>query len=220
MYVRIVEKSLNSTAELDNIRKATEISWLGIELYHKWLDVDLRKMALHAKSAEKVMEELSDNAQKRFWEFRKKDIHGCLREDPSRWPVKVLASNSMYRICKTIFMEYEARDYEGSERLFERLCTMIADIFGNCFTNLPIVIPMQCHNSAIEEREESVHNAIVLLGKSEKILEILSQQPLSSLNPKQLTRIDDWRSLHKQKTLSTVGSATAFSSSDLYVSIV
>ncbi|XP_058224781.1 uncharacterized protein LOC131333953 [Rhododendron vialii] len=220
MYVRIVQNNLNSTAELDNIRRAAEILWLGIELYHRWLDVDLRKMALQAKSPEKVMEELSDNAQKRFWEFRTEDIHGCLREDPSRWPVKVLASNSMYRICKTIFMDYEARDYDGSERLFERLCTMIADIFGACFTNLPMVIPMQCHNSAIEEREESVHSAIVLLGKSEKILEILSQQPLSSLNPEQLAHIDDWRSLHKQKTLSTVGSATAFSSSDLYVSIV
>ncbi|KAE9459404.1 hypothetical protein C3L33_08681, partial [Rhododendron williamsianum] len=218
MYVRIVEKNLNSTAELDNIRKAAEISWLGIELYHRWLDVDLRKMALHAKSPEKVMEELSDNAQKWYWEFRKKDIHGCLREDPSSWPVKVLASNSMYRICKTIFMDYEARDYDSSERLFERLCAMIADIFGACFTNLTRVIPMQCHNSAIEEREESVRSAIVLLGKSEKILEILSQQPLSSLNLEQLARIDDWRSLHKQN-LSTVGSATAFISSELYVSI-
>lgn len=217
VYVRIVETSLDSVAESDNIRKAAEISWLGVELYHRWLDVDLHKMALDAKSPEKVLEELSDNAQKRFGEFRKEDIHGCLRENPSRWPVKVLAANSMYRICKTMLLDYEARDYEGSERLFNRLCIMIADIFGACFTNLPRVIPMECQRSAIEEREETVHRAIVLLGKSQKILEILGQQPISSLDLEQLARIDDWRSLHKQKTLSTVGGTVALSSSDVYL---
>ncbi|CAL5437021.1 unnamed protein product [Camellia sinensis] len=226
IYARFVENNLNAEGEFINIRKAAEIVWLGIDLYHKWLDVDLHKIALQEKNPEKVLKELADIAKNRFLEFRKKDVYVCLRESPSHWPIKVLAANSMYRICQTILLDYEMGDYnDSSERLFQRLSNMIADILGACLTNLPRVIPMDCHRSTIEEREESVRHAIVLLGKAHKILEMLDQQPLPSADPEQLASIDAWRSLSKQKNSpepicsSTVSDTTAFRSSDVYLSI-
>ena len=81
------------------------------------------------------------------------------------------------------------------------------------------------HRSTIEEREESVRCAIVLLGKAEKILKILDQELLSSSDPEQLACIDNWRSSRKQKNPlqfgfpSTVSGTAAFSSSNIYLSI-
>ncbi|KAL6979738.1 hypothetical protein U1Q18_021394 [Sarracenia purpurea var. burkii] len=228
VFVRIVENNLDAKSELINIRKAAEILWLGIDLNHKWLDVDLDKIALQGKGPEAVLKGLADIAKNRFWEFRKKDVLRCLRENPSSWPVKVLAANSMYRISQTILLNYENNYPESSERLFERLSVMIADILCACLTNLPRVIPMESNRSTIEEREESVRHAIVLLGKVEKIMEILDQKPLPSLDTEQRACIDGWRSSSQEKKMTTapqlissseVGNIAAFSSSDLYLSI-
>ena len=125
----------------------------------------------------------------------------------------------MYRISQTILLDFAARDYDSSERLFERLCVMIAEILGACLTNLPRVIPMECHRSTIEEREESVRCAIVLLGKAEKILEILDQELLSSSDPEQLACIDNWRSSRRQKNPPQFGFPSTVSTSDIYLSI-
>ncbi|GFZ16517.1 hypothetical protein Acr_25g0009260 [Actinidia rufa] len=225
VYVRSVENNLNDKPEFSNVRTAAEVLWLQVDLYHRWLDVDLRKMAGQGKSPEKVLEELADIAKNKFWEWKTKDIQGCLRENPSKWPLKVLIANSMYRISQTILSDFAARDYDSSERLFERLCAMIAEILGACLTNLPRVIPMECQRSVIEEREESVRCAILLLGKAEKILKILDQELLLSSDPEQLACIDNWRSSRKQKNPlqfgfpSTVSGTAAFSSSDIHLSI-
>ncbi|PSR91578.1 G-type lectin S-receptor-like serine/threonine-protein kinase [Actinidia chinensis var. chinensis] len=225
VYVRIVENNLNDKPEFSNVRTAAEVLWLRVDLYHRWLDVDLRKMAGQGKSPEKVLEELADIAKNKFWELKPKDIQGCLRENPSKWPLKVLIANSMYRISQTILSDFKARDYDSSERLFERLCAMIAEILGACLTNLPRVIPMECQRSAIEKREESVRRAILLLGKAETILKILDQELLLSSDPEQLACIDNWRSSRKQKNPlqfgfpSTVSCTAAFSSSDIHLSI-
>ncbi|XP_057512135.1 uncharacterized protein LOC130794280 [Actinidia eriantha] len=219
VYVRIVENNLNEKPEFSNVRTAAEVLWLQVDLYHRWLDVNLRKMAGQGKSPEKVLEELADIAKNKFWEFKTKDIHGCLMENPSKWPIKVLIANTMYRISQTILSDFAARDYDSSERLFERLCAMIAEILGACLTNLPRVIPMECQRSTIEEREESVRCAIVLLGKAEKILEILDQELLSSSDPEQLACIDNWRSSRKQKNPPQFGFPSTVSTSDIYLSI-
>ncbi|XAR54960.1 hypothetical protein NMG60_11030313 [Bertholletia excelsa] len=224
-YVRIVENNLNTEEEFTNIRKAAEISWLGIDLYRRWLDVDLKGIALQQNGPEKFLEGLADIAKNRFVEFRRKDIHRCLRDSPSKWPVKALAANSMYRISRTVLLNYKDGEYEGSEKLFERLSIMIADILWACLTNLPRVIPMECHRSTIEAREESVRDAIILLGKADKILEIIDKQSFSSSDPEQLAYIDNWCSLNKRNTSlkflssSPVSSTVVFSSSDICLSV-
>ncbi|GKD31290.1 hypothetical protein Tco_1242068 [Tanacetum coccineum] len=49
---------------------------------------------------------------------------------------------------------------------FDELSSMISDILAACLTNVPQVIALKCQTSAIEKREESVHAAATLLGKT------------------------------------------------------
>ncbi|KAL3497476.1 hypothetical protein ACH5RR_040208 [Cinchona calisaya] len=224
-YIKFIEDNLDVKGDLINIRKAAEVLWVRVDLHHKWLDVDLRKIALQDKSPKEIFEELADKAKHRFKEFKEKDLIVCLRENASRWPINVLAANSMYRICHTLVLSSESREWESGKTAFEKLSTMIAEIIGACFTNLPHVISEQCHKSAIEERTYRVHHAILLLGKTEKILEILEKQSLPSSNPEHLLHIDHWRILNKRKDLlkcnsSTSNTNTASSSSpDLHLTI-
>ncbi|KAE8671753.1 hypothetical protein F3Y22_tig00111941pilonHSYRG00248 [Hibiscus syriacus] len=46
VYVRNIE---DMQGNLVNSRKAADVVWLGVELYHRWLDVDLRKLSLQGK---------------------------------------------------------------------------------------------------------------------------------------------------------------------------
>ena len=43
--LRLIEEYLDAR-DLSNIRKTAEVVWLVVELYHKWLDVDLHKLSL------------------------------------------------------------------------------------------------------------------------------------------------------------------------------
>ncbi|KAK3039466.1 hypothetical protein RJ639_028048 [Escallonia herrerae] len=162
-------------------------------------DVDLRKIALQEKSPKEILEELADTAKNTVMEFRKTELAGCLRDIPTRWPGKILAANSMYSVCRTILLDYHSRDCESCDRLFER------------FT--------------IEEREESVRHAILLLGRTEEMLKIIDGQSLPCSDPDQRAHIDHWRLLSKKKDSSLLESASAdgdgasFSSPDLYISI-
>ncbi|KAM7494095.1 hypothetical protein LguiB_028704 [Lonicera macranthoides] len=222
MYAREVEKNLDPKKELMDIKKAAEAVWLGVDLYNKWLDVDLHKMSVQGKTPREIMEEFSVIAKNKFAEFKTTEMN--LRETPSRWPKNALAANSMYRICQTILLDYEMRD-NSAERLFEKLTVVIADILGACLTNLGHVMTMQCFCSAIEKREDSVRYAIFLLGKTEKVLKILERRPLPSTDWDQLAYIDYWRQLNKQKRdlhLNSSSESTetvSFTSSDLYLNI-
>ncbi|KAI5655691.1 hypothetical protein M9H77_32878 [Catharanthus roseus] len=225
MYIRIIEDNLDAKLDLVNIRKAAEVVWVGVDLQYKWLDVDLHDMATQGKSSREVLEELADIAKQRFTEFRRRDTISCLRETPSQWPLNVLAANSMYRICQTLLQSSDSRESETGDRMFQRLCTMISEITGACLTNLQHVISTQCHQSTIEEREERVRNAILLLGKTEKILEILEQKPLPSSDPQQCWCIDSWRMSSKQRDFLHINSSStnedtsSSSSPDLYLTI-
>ncbi|XWS38551.1 hypothetical protein CRYUN_Cryun19dG0141000 [Craigia yunnanensis] len=198
MYVRHIEDNLDGN--LISIRKAAEVVWVGVELYHRWLDVDLQKPSLQGKSPKEILEILSDSAKNIFMEFKKSKMNQCLMDSPSKWPIKVLAANSMYRISQSILLNYESRNYNMNERLFEAITVMISDILAACLTNLQLFISIKCSTSSIEEREESVRHAAYVLGKTEKILKLLHRKSLPGLNPDQMALMDEWRSLHKLKS--------------------
>ncbi|KAM7494096.1 hypothetical protein LguiB_028705 [Lonicera macranthoides] len=226
LYIREVENNLDAGKKLFNIRKAAETVWLGIDLYNKWLDVDLHKMSAKVKTPREIIEEFSDIAKNKFAELKTGEMNGCLKDMPSRWATNVLAANSMYRICQTFLLDFEMRDNLNGERLFERLSLVISDILGACLTNLGHVMTKQCHRSAIEAREECVRYAILLLGKTKKLLNILERQPLPQYSDRdQLAYIDYWRSSSKQKGSPHLNSSSEFSemaslgSSDLYLNI-
>ncbi|PWA75496.1 Pentatricopeptide repeat-containing protein [Artemisia annua] len=73
-------------------------------------------------------------------------------EPAENLPHKLIVANSMYRIAQTLLVTYRSNIVEISEdRLFTLTTHMISDIFSACFTNLPRVITMKCHESAIEK---------------------------------------------------------------------
>lgn len=225
LYIRVVENNLDIKRNIVNVRKAAQVLWNGVELHYKWLDVELRDMALQGKSPRDIISELSDIAKNKFSEYRKIDIIGCLRDSPSKWPGQLLAANSMYRVCQTLLLTTGHKSNECSIAMFERLTAMITDIIGAGMTNLQHAISIKCHQSSIEEREEIVRSGILLLGKSEKILEILSCQPLPSSDLEQLACINEWRVLSKEKDplscdSTPTSSDSKFSTSpDLYLRI-
>jgi len=224
MYVRLIEDSLDVKGELLNIRKAANVAWVGVDLFHKWLDVDLRKRSFQAESTKEILEKLSDAAKNRLEEFKKTPMNQCLKEGPSKWPIKILAANSMYRISQTLLQNCERRNGLIDERLFEALTVMISDILGACLTNLRQVI-FHCLSRAVTDREHCVRRAVFILGKTEKIRKLLDQQPISTLDPDQMAYIDEWRSMHDLKISlpsipSSAKSETALStSSDLYITM-
>lgn len=219
-YIRVIENSLNIKRDLAKIRNAAEVVWVGVDLHYKWLDVDLRQMGLQGKSPIDTVSELSEIAKHKFMEFKRNDVSGCLKYSILKWPIKVLAANAMYRICQTILLNTENRSNQCSNVMLEKLTAMISDILGACLTNLQHAIEMKCHQSSIEEREESVRYAIRLLGQTEKILEILSciTPPISETE--KMACINEWRALGKAKDKQCCESSTTdSSSSDLYLNI-
>ncbi|XP_021648101.2 uncharacterized protein LOC110640879 isoform X2 [Hevea brasiliensis] len=200
MYVKLIEDNLHAESDMANIMKAAYTVWLGVDLYHKWLDVDLNKMSFQAESTKEALEGLADAAKYRYVEFKKTYVNQCLlKESPSKWPIKVLAANSMYRISQTILQNYERSNIQSSERLFEALTIMISDILAACLTNLQRIISLKCFSSSVEVREESVRHAVFLLGKTEKILKLVNQKALPSFDPDGMACINEWRAFQKTK---------------------
>jgi hypothetical protein len=48
-------------------------------------------------------------------------MNHCEIESPSKWPLNVLAANSMYRITQTILQNYEGRNNLMGEILFKKV---------------------------------------------------------------------------------------------------
>nr|XP_011461800.1 PREDICTED: uncharacterized protein LOC105350702 [Fragaria vesca subsp. vesca] len=199
MYINAIEDHLDHKSDFKNTRKAANIVWLQVDLYHTWLDVDLKNLSLLGKNPREVLKDLAETAKSRFEESKRKrrDKFGCVMDvSPSKWSVMELAASSMNRISQTLLLNQTCDD-----RLFEALVVMISDIFGACLTNSQRVIAMKCFNSKIEEREATVRHAVHTLGKTERIPEIVNKGIPPDLDPQQLGCIDEWRLSHKRKMI-------------------
>ncbi|XP_010518731.1 PREDICTED: uncharacterized protein LOC104798374 [Tarenaya hassleriana] len=193
VYVNKFEHVLDMRGDLANARKAAEVVWLGVDLYQKWLDVDLRKLSSkQERTSEETLEELVDIAKKKFSESWQANLMVCIKQKASHWPMKILAANSMYRICQTM-LENNRR----GEDLFKEMERMISDIVSGCLANTPLVISMKCLVTAVEVREESVGKAALHLGRTEKILEIIEKRRIPELSPDQMGKIDEWRTFFR-----------------------
>ncbi|CAH8343037.1 unnamed protein product [Eruca vesicaria subsp. sativa] len=193
VYVKKFEDVLDIEGELANSRKAAEVVWLGVDLYHKWLNVDLQKLSKQTKTPQEVLKELVDIAKKEFSESWEKNM--MLK--PSRWPIKTLAANSMYRISQTLLKKYESRNTGTEDTLFKEVERMVSDIVAGCFCNTARVVGMQCLVTAVEVREASVREAAMHLGRTEKILEIVDRRCMPSLSHHKVAKIDGWREFYK-----------------------
>ncbi|CAN4077957.1 unnamed protein product [Withania somnifera] len=191
-YASFLEETVYPEGEFTNIRNAAHIVWEDLEIHQKWLDQDLQKLTLNGKTSGETLEMLTEMASKKVMDF-KQTTDGRMLNNPLNWPVRIIASNSMYKIGKAILLNSEGcKDLVG-EKLFERLSITIADILSACFTNLPRAITMACNSGAIEEREKSVRRAALLVGKSEEILKIIQHHELPNISADQSAYIDQWK---------------------------
>ncbi|KAG8379308.1 hypothetical protein BUALT_Bualt07G0074900 [Buddleja alternifolia] len=199
---KLIEKTLDTNAQLINIRKSADVCWVGVALHRKWQDVDLRTTSHKCKNSKDVLQELSSKAETSVIEFKREVKDDFVMENPLNWPVKIIAANSMYRVGRTILLAYKGKNEPMDEELFERLSIMIADILAACLTNLARVITTMCHRNAIEKRERSVREAFILLGKTEQVLELLQQRDWPSLDTNKAAYIEEWCSLFHQDNQS------------------
>ncbi|KAI3812356.1 hypothetical protein L1987_17063 [Smallanthus sonchifolius] len=194
-YTHLVEENLNSASEYVNIRKTTQILWHEVEHKCKWLDNPLAKNVFKGKTATEIVEWFSREAKEVVGKI-KGSTDGELAENP---PHTLIAANSMYRITQTILLRYQSNiEPITKKQLFAHLSGMIADIFSACFTNIPRVITMKCHERVIEKREASVRVAAKLLGKSTKIIERVEILELPSMDEDKMAYIDEWHLYLKQ----------------------
>ncbi|KAI3679378.1 hypothetical protein L2E82_51287 [Cichorium intybus] len=161
VYATLVEDSFNADQLV--IQKAANTLWLEVEVYHKWLRNKLPKDAPQVNTAGQILQWLRDTTRNAVTTVESMDIGGRNYNSKCR----SIAANSMYRITETILLSYHATiDHVRQEELFAELSSMIVDILAACLTNLPQVILMKCHTSAIEKRERSVEAATQLLGET------------------------------------------------------
>ncbi|KAL4580634.1 hypothetical protein LXL04_016834 [Taraxacum kok-saghyz] len=191
-YTHLVDESLNNVCRYVKVQKAAMILWDEVEDKCKWLGNTLDKSAFEGKKTTEILEWFVRKAE----EIVNEVYHSYNGEPNEELPPKLIIANSMKRIAQTIICTYNISRIT-ERQLFELLSRMIADILVACFTNLPQVITMKCHESAIEKRETSVEVAAKLLGRTTKIIEKLATHELPSIDPDKLAFIDEWR-LHLQ----------------------
>ncbi|KAL5064320.1 hypothetical protein RYX36_026057 [Vicia faba] len=218
-YVKFIENNIDQDRKIIKLRKAAEIIWLGTDLYGKWLDVDLYKLSLQSNSPKETLETLADLAKARYEKYKAKYNHICIKVSPWAWPLKVLASNAMYRISKTmLLMNHDVvKDCNSSsEKVFEVVIVMVSDILGACLTNLPHVISRVCLSSGIEEREDNVREAVYVLGKTKKIIEMLEKRAFPSVDFCCGTNVEDWRLMHKENRFCCPSELSSLEEDDSY----
>ncbi|KAJ9550029.1 hypothetical protein OSB04_022572 [Centaurea solstitialis] len=194
-YTLLVEESLNSVGEYVNIHRATKALWREVEVSYRWLGNTLQRNAFRDRNLKETLKWFSDKAEEIVVEMNKRGNEELFDNSHD----KMIVVDSMYRVTQTIMVNYPNHiQHNREEQLFGVLSGMIVDIALACFTNLPRVIAMKCHDDAIEKREASVRAAAKLLGSTKKILEKLHACEVPRLDPEQMAFIDAWRVHFKQ----------------------
>ncbi|GKB95107.1 hypothetical protein Tco_0981244 [Tanacetum coccineum] len=197
-YTHLVEESLNISSEYVNTRKATITLWHEVENNCKWLKISLSENAFEGMTATEILNWFADKAEEIVIQINTHS-NGIMMEN--NIPKELIAANSMYRIARTILhRDQSSTEPLSKKQLFALLNGMIADILSACFTNIPQVITMKCHESVIEKREASVKAAAKLLGKTTKIIERLETVELPSMDDDKMAYIDEWR-LHFSRSI-------------------
>eukprot|EP00268_Persea_americana_P045028 TRINITY_DN4569_c0_g1_i4.p1 TRINITY_DN4569_c0_g1~~TRINITY_DN4569_c0_g1_i4.p1 ORF type:complete len:707 (+),score=84.83 TRINITY_DN4569_c0_g1_i4:217-2337(+) len=181
-YVRLIEEHLDRKRTI-NVRNAADIVWLGIDIDDHWLDEDLKKLALQIRSADGILKTLAQIGERYVLNYISRSRRKAKEKDPHEWPAKILAANSMYRLCQTILLKRL-----GTADMFGWLQKVIADMLAACLSNLPRVISTEFSSLPIELKEENIRDAAHLIGEAEEILTKLDINQF----PESTADIDDW----------------------------
>ncbi|XP_023743141.2 uncharacterized protein LOC111891313 [Lactuca sativa] len=154
-FVRNIEEILNANEELVKAREAARHVWTDVEVYCKWLQIDLQKKTRNGKTSKEILQWLGEEAAKTVIQFKtRKNV------SLDHSPCKFTPASSMYIISQTILLHCnEQENWPTDEELFEWIATIITDLLCACFTKLPRVITMRCYDDAIEKREDSIRTA-------------------------------------------------------------
>ncbi|KAD2393869.1 hypothetical protein E3N88_40846 [Mikania micrantha] len=191
-YVTLVEENLNASDDYVIVRKGAETLWQEVDVCDKWLGEKLQDIASQVNTTScqmdrtrQIVQMLLEKAKIKLKEGAKSmDIGGT--NDDSK--LMSACAYSMCRITRTILDEKESQ-----KELFIELSSRIADIMAACLTNLPQVIAMKCHTSAIEKREACVQAAAQLLGETTEIINTVQGRYSLDMNLDDLPFIDKWR---------------------------
>ncbi|CAI9267866.1 unnamed protein product [Lactuca saligna] len=193
--VRHIEERLNANEELVKAREAARHVWTDVEIYCKWLQIDLQKKAHKGKTSKEILQWLGDEAAKIVIQFKTRknvSLYHSHCEFNSAIPV--------YRISQTILLHCnEQENWPTYEEILEFITTIIADLLCACFTNIPCAITMKCHDDAIEKREDNIRIVAQLLGRSKKILKLLKKHQLPNSDMESIGYTDKWHALPKSK---------------------
>ncbi|KAF5784278.1 hypothetical protein HanXRQr2_Chr11g0517641 [Helianthus annuus] len=193
--VRHIEDCLDANGELVSAIKSARRVWKEVEVYRKWLKIDLQSNAHKDKTSKEILKWLGDEGEKIMKMFK-----SSRKSSIDHSPYKFVPPSSMYRISTSILSYFNEQEISlNDEALFEWISTIIASILLACFTNLPRVIKMKCHHNAIEKRGDNIRIAAQLLGKSKEILKILEARPLPNIGQDSMAYIDEWCVLPKSQ---------------------
>ncbi|KAK2977781.1 hypothetical protein RJ640_029977 [Escallonia rubra] len=118
-YARLIDQTLENIEDWINLKDAANFVWVRVELYRKWLDEDLQRIALKGKTCRENLQRLADIAKDYVMEFLS-NVNSGPEPAPLNWPVEVNAANSMYRISQTLLLQHQD-NHQSNEELFEQL---------------------------------------------------------------------------------------------------
>ncbi|XP_042756857.1 uncharacterized protein LOC111891319 [Lactuca sativa] len=144
-FVRHIEERLNTNGELVKARKAARHVWTDVEVYCKWLQIDLQKRARKGETSQKILECLGGEAVSIVIQFKaRKNVtldHSLC---------KFIAASSMYRISQTILLLCnEQKNWPTDEELFDLISTRYSnsqlelDIVGYFLAIHETILPLR-----------------------------------------------------------------------------
>ncbi|XP_071704028.1 uncharacterized protein [Rutidosis leptorrhynchoides] len=201
--VKHIEENLNENGDLADARKASTHLWTEVEVYCKWLQIDLKNKAYKGKTSKEILRLLGDVAVQNVIQFKSRKSKSL-----NRSLHKFIASSSMYRISETVLLYcHKQESWPNDEELFDWISIVIADVLCACFTNIPHVVTMMCHHDAIEKRKQSIRAAAKLLGRSKNILTVLEKRQLPNIDVDSMAYIDKWQALPDNESLKGCASS-------------
>ncbi|XP_076956597.1 uncharacterized protein LOC143631858 [Bidens hawaiensis] len=187
-YVTLVEKNLNATPNHVSSQKAAEKLWQEVDVCHIWLGIKLKDIASQVTKSDCVEDPTMQIVQLFLEKAKNKINKSRVGSKDGDYEFTYICANSMVRITETIIKDSEKKSFD------ELISSRIADTMAACLTNLPQVIAIKCHTSAIEKRESCVKGAAELVGETTELIKSLqdASRRVSGMNPDNMPFIDKW----------------------------
>ncbi|KAF5784275.1 hypothetical protein HanXRQr2_Chr11g0517611 [Helianthus annuus] len=118
-----IEDCLDTDGELVSAIKSARRVWKEVEVYRKWLKIDLQNKAHKDKTSKEILKWLGDEGEKIMKMFK-----SSRKSSIDHSPYKFVLASSMYRISTSILSHFNEQEISlNDEDLFEWISTIIAE---------------------------------------------------------------------------------------------